>query len=156
MNMISSIDASRDYGFRSIAPANRQAVVLIACDSPETTAQLQQICAFFDLGTELAESDEDMLAILREHRPMAVIADIDGRTQDGFHAMRVVASYDHDLPVMVMTHGDAVLMGAADAIQELFNLTMVTRTTAKPLAGQLAEFLFAAGRRAGCMRLIRV
>ncbi len=156
MNMISSVGAFRDYGFRSSAPASRQALVLITSDSAETTAQLEQVCAFFDLAVEVATSDEDMRAMLSEHRPMAVVCDIDGTAQDGFHAMRVVAKYDRDLPIMVLTHGDPVLMGAADAIQELCNLTMVSRTTAKPLAGQLAEFLFSAGRRAGCMRLVPI
>ena len=156
MNMISSVEAVRSYSFQNISPANRQAVVLIVSDSAETAIQLESVCAFFDLAVEVVASDENMLAMLREQRPMAVVSEIVGGAQDGFHAMRVVASYDPDLPIMVLTNGDPILMGAADAMQELCNLTMVSRTTAKPLAGQLAEFLFLAGRRAGCMRLVRV
>lgn len=154
--MMSPVEVSQEFGFRSIAPAGRQALVVIASDSPETVAQLEQVCAFFDLAVEVAASDENLPDMLREHRPMAVIADVDCHAQDGFHAMRMVAAYDQDLPIMVLTHGDPVLMGAADAMQDLWNLTMVSRTSLKPLAGQLAEFLFTAGRRAGCMRLVRV
>jgi hypothetical protein len=156
MNMISSVPAASDYDFRSIAPANRQALVVIASDSAATIDQLTQACGFFDLAIEVVASDVDLLRMLGHHRPMAVIADVDGVTRDGFHAMRVVAAYDRDLPTMVLTHGDPVLMGAADAMQELWHLTMVTRTTDDPVASQLAEFLFLAGRRAGCMRLVHV
>jgi hypothetical protein len=156
MNMIPPEPAVLDCVFQSIAPANRQAIVVIASDSSATIRQLTRVCDFFDLGIEVVPSDGDLLGVLRHHRPMAVIADVDGVAQDGFHAMRVVASHDHDLPVMVLTHGDPVLMGAADAMQELWNLAMVTRTTDRPLASQLAEFLFAAGRSAGCMRLVRI
>lgn len=156
MNMISPIDATRDIEFLGTAPANRQALVMIVSDAPETVAQLEQVCGFFDLGVEIVASDENLMQMLRLNRPMAVITDVDGVAQDGFHAMRVVAAYDRDLPIMVLTHGEPVLMGAADAMQELCDLTMVSRTSAKPLAGQLAEFLFVAGRRAGCMRLVQI
>jgi hypothetical protein len=156
MNMITSLEASLNLSFSGAAPANRQALVVIASDSAAVVQQLEQVCVFFDLGVQIVDSEEELLSMLREHRPMAVIADVDGVSRDGFHAMRVVGDYDHDLPIMVLTHGDPVLMGAADAMQELWNLTMVSRTSAKPLAGQLAEFLFAAGRRAGCMRLVQV
>ncbi len=54
MNMITSVEAIRDYGFRSIAAANRQALVLIASDSAETVAQLERVCAFFDLAVKIA------------------------------------------------------------------------------------------------------
>jgi CheY-like chemotaxis protein len=156
MNMITSIEASPNYSFSGVAPANRQALVLIVSDSAAVVEQLERVCAFFDLGVEIVASEEELLPMLRDHRPMAVIADVDCETRDGFDAMRVVAGYDHDLPIMVLTHGDPVLMGAADAMQELWHLTMVNRTSTKPLAGQLAEFLFASGRRAGCMRLVQV
>jgi len=156
MNMITSIEASLNYSFSGVGPANRQALVLIVSDSAPVVEQLERVCAFFDLGVEVVASEEELLPMLCEHHPMAVIADVDCDTRDGFDSMRVVAGYDHDLPVMVLTHGDPVLMGAADAMQELWNLTMVSRTSAKPLAGQLAEFLYAAGRRAGCMRLVQI
>ena len=67
--------------------------------------------------------------VLRGHRPMAVICDVDGEEQDGFHAMKLIADYSRDLPIMLLTDGDAVLMGAADAVQDLWGLTSVTRTS---------------------------
>jgi hypothetical protein len=41
-------------------------------------------------------------------------------------------------------------------VQELWGLTSVTTTSEFPMAGQIVAFLFNAGRRAGCMRLIPV
>ena len=87
---------------------------------------------------------------------MAVITDVDGDDQDGFHVMKTVGRYNRELPVMLLTDGDPVLLGAADAIQDLWGLTSVTRTSGFPVAGQLVAFLFSAGRRAGCMRLVPV
>src|SRR5277367_4439813 len=99
MNMITSIEASLNYSFSGVAPANRQALVLIVSDSAAAVEQLERVCAFFDLGVEVVASEEELLTMLRDHRPMAVIADVDGVSRDGFDAMRVVAGYDHDLPI---------------------------------------------------------
>jgi DNA-binding NtrC family response regulator len=156
MNMITSLAVSHDYGFQSIGAAYRQALVVIASDSPDTIQQLEMVCEFFDLAVETVSAGTDLLRVLRDNRPMAVITDIDGHEQDGFHAMKVVGTFDRDLPVMILTGGDPVMMGAVDAVQESWNLTMVSRTTQANLAGQLAEFLYTAGRRAGCMRLVQV
>jgi hypothetical protein len=154
--MISLVEAPAEYGFQSARAANRQALVVIACDAPETAEQVRAVCEFFDLAVEVVPEGGDLMELLREHRPMAIVGDIYGERQDGYHTMKMVANYDRDLPVMLLTGGDPVLMGAADAVQELWNLTMVSRSTSLPLAGQLADFLFTAGRRAGCMRLMPV
>jgi hypothetical protein len=156
MNMISLLDSSGDYSFHSTRPAHRQALVVIACDAAETVEQLEAVCEFFDLAVEVVPAQADLMNVLREQRPMAVISDVDGQHQDGFHVLKIVAHYDHGLPVLLLTGGDPVMMGAADAVQEMWNLTMVSRSTSAPLAGQLADFLCAAGRSAGCMRLVQL
>jgi hypothetical protein len=156
MNMIRSADRSGDTGFRSNGAVFRHPLVIIACDAPETIHQLKSVCGFFEVAAEVLPDREDLMHALRERRPMAIISDIDGKCQDGFHTMKIVANYDRDLPVMLLTGGDPISMGAADAVQETWGLTMVSRSTNSPLAGQLADFLFTAGRRAGCMRLVQV
>jgi hypothetical protein len=105
---------------------------------------------------EVISTDMDLICVLPELRPMAVITDMDCADQDGFHTMKQVACYNRDLPILLLTDGDAVLMGAADAVQELCGLTAVTSTSGFPVASQLVGFLFNAGRRAGCMRLVPV
>jgi hypothetical protein len=157
MNMIrSAAERPGDTGFQSSAAVLRQPLVIVACDAPDTVDQLKTVCEFFEVAVEVLSDRGELMQLLRDHRPMAMIGDVDGKCQDGFHAMKIVASYDRDLPVMLLTGGDPVSMGAADAVQETWGLTMVSRSTSSPLAGQLADFLFTAGRRAGCMRLVQV
>lgn len=156
MNMIGWADPSGNFAFQTNRAIARQALVVIVCDIPETVEQLRAVCSFFDVASKVLPDGEDLMQWLLEHRPMAMIGHMDGRRQDGFHALKIVATYDRDLPVLLLTAGDPVLMGAADAIQEMWNLTTITRSTAAPLAGQLADFLSTAGRRAGCMRLVQV
>jgi hypothetical protein len=156
MNMMTSIHVSRDYGLQGTRPASRQALVVVVSDSPRTVQQLEAVCGFFDLAVEVVQGDIDLMPVLMENRPMAVIADAEGEQQDGFHTMKVIAMYDRDLPIMLLTGGDPVLMGAADAVEDLWKLTDVSQSTGAHLAGQLADFLFAAGRRAGCLRLVPI
>jgi CheY-like chemotaxis protein len=125
-------------------------------DDPATIENLAPVCEFLELKTTVVSAGIDLIQVLRESRPLAVITDVDGEDQDGFHAMKLIARYSRDLPIMMLTGGDAALMGAADAVQDLWGLTSVTRTSGFPLAGQLVAFLFGAGRRAGCMRLVPV
>ena len=156
MNMISPEGLARDYTFPGSSTAARQGIVAIVSDDPTTIEKLSPVLAFLDLRMEIVSAGTDLLYILRELRPMAVISDIEGEEQDGFHTMKMIARYSRDLPVLLLTGGDAVLMGAADAVEDLWGLTAVTRTSEFAIAGQLVAFLFNAGRQAGCMRLVPI
>jgi CheY-like chemotaxis protein len=156
MNMIAPRGLSPDHNFPGTLVAPAQGVVAIVSDDPATIKNLTPVCEFLDLRVEVVSSGTDLTQTLREHRPMAVISDVEGEDQDGFHTMKTVAHYSRDLPIMLLTGGDSVLMGAVDAIQDRSGLTSVTTTSDFPLAGQLVAFLFNAGRRSGCMRLIPV
>ncbi len=156
MNMIAGHLLSSDHAFLGTMTVAKQGVVAIVSDNPATIDQLAPVCEFLDLKIEIVAAGTDLEQVLQEHRPMAVVSDVEGDHQDGFHTMKLVARYSHDLPVLLLTAGDSVLMGAADAVQSLWGLTSVTSTSAFPMAGQLVQFLFNAGRRAGCMRLIPV
>ena len=156
MNMIASRNLFQDHDFSGTTTAAQQGIVVVVSDDPATVGNLAPVCEFLELKMEVVSAGKDMTRILRELRPMAVISDVDGEDQDGFHAMKLIARYNRDLPIMLLTDGDAVLMGAADAVQDLWGLTCVTRTSGFPVAGQLVAFLFGAGRRSGCMRLVPV
>jgi len=164
MNMIASQVLSFDRAFRvSLAAAGpgtssapRQGVVAVVSDDPATIEHLSPVCEFLDLKIEVVSSGTDLDHVLRESHPMAIVTDVEGQGQDGFHTMKQVAGYSRDLPILLLTEGDAVMMGAADAVQNVWGLTAVTSTSAFPMAGQLVAFLFNAGRRAGCMRLLPV
>lgn len=156
MNMIAPDALLQDYDFAGSLAAAKQGVVAIVSDDPCTIASLAPVLDFLDLKMEIVSAEDDLAQVLRDHRPMAVIGDVDGKEQDGFHTMKMVARHSRDLPMLLLTGGDPVLMGAVDAVQDLCGLTSVSRTSQFPLAGQLVAFLFSAGRRAGCMRLVPV
>lgn len=156
MNMLAPGSFSQDPGVLDMMTSARQGVVVVVSDDAETIASLAPVCEFLELGMEIVSAGTDLSRALREHRPMAVISSVDGLEQDGFHTMKIIARYNRELPIMLLTDGDAVLMGAADAVQDLWGLTSVTRTSGFPVAGQLMAFLFDAGRRAGCLRLVPI
>lgn len=156
MEMIASRTVIRDHDFPGTVTAAQPGVVVIVSDDPGTIGNLAPVCKFLELRMEVVSGGRDLVQVLREQRPMAVICDVEGKDQDGFHAMKLIARYSCDLPIMLLTDGDAVLMGAADAVQDLWGLTSVTRTSGFPMAGQLVGFLFGAGRRTGCLRLVPV
>lgn len=156
MNMMKSAAALRDQGYLNVMASTDPGVVVLVSDDPAIAEKLQPVCDFLDLRTEFVSSGQDLLTLLRAQHPIAVISDIDGEEQDGFHTMKIVADYHRDLPVFMLTNGDPVLMGAADAVQEVCGLTSVAQSSGAPLAAELVPFLFGAGRRAGCMRLVPI
>jgi Response regulator receiver domain len=156
MNMIAPRNLAQDHDFLGSLTASQQGVVVIVSDVPGTIENLTAVCEFLEFKIEVVSAGSDLSQLLLEHRPMAVISDVEGGEQDGLHTMKIIARYSRDLPIMLLTDGDPVLMGAADAVQDLWGLTSVTRTSGFPVAGQLVAFLFGAGRRAGCMRLLPV
>lgn len=156
MNMIASRNVVQDQAFPGTMVAPAQGVVALVSDDAGTLARIQPVCEFLDLKIEVVSADIDLTSVLIEMRPMCVIVDLEGETQDGFHAMKLVGRYNRDLPFLLLTDGDPIMMGAADAVQELCGLTAVSSTSDFPLAGQLVSFLFNAGRQAGCLRLLPV
>jgi hypothetical protein len=156
MNMLAAVSLPQDNDFLGSMTAARQGVVVLVSDDPTTIESLIPVCDFLELRTEIISTGTDLARVLREQNPMAVITGVEGAEQDGFHTMKLVARHSRDLPIMVLTDGDPVLMGATDAVQDLWGLTSVTRTSGFPVAGQLVGFLFSAGRQAGCMRLVPI
>jgi DNA-binding NtrC family response regulator len=129
---------------------------MIVGDDLSWSPALDVICDFFDLAVEHVHSDLDVAYLLAEYRPMAVIAEVDGNGQDGFHVMKTVSAYDPELPMMLLTGGDPVLAGAAEAVREITGLVNMTAERALPSIGELVDFLFRAGRAAGITRMMPV
>jgi CheY-like chemotaxis protein len=154
--MLKSTAALRDQGYLSAMASTDQGVVVLVSDDPAVAEKLQPVCEFLELRAACVSSGQDLLTMLRAQHPIAVISDIEGEEQDGFHAMKIIADYHRDLPVFMLTDGDPILMGAADALQEVCGLTSVVQSSGAPLASELVPFLFGAGRRAGCMRLVPI
>lgn len=145
--------ANDDAPAPGIAP---QGLVMIVGDDLSWGQNLDLICDFFGLAVEHVSSDLDISILLREFRPMAVIAEVDGHGQDGFNVMMEVAKHDADLPMMLLTGPDAALAGAADAVQELTGMSTVTVVPELPHLAGIVDFLFRAGRAAGIGRMMPV
>ena len=156
MNMLASRNISSGVDFLGSMTSARQGVVVVVSDDQATIENIAPVCEFLELRMEIVSNGTDLTRVLQQHDPIAVISGVEGVDQDGFHTMKVIARYCRDLPIMLLTDGDPMMMGAADAVQDLWGLTSVTRTSGFPVAGQLVGFLFSAGRRAGCMRLVPV
>jgi CheY-like chemotaxis protein len=151
--LVESSQAATPFG-RRIIPAPH--AVLVVRDDDKNNELLDTICEFLDIGVEHASSADDLATLLRGLRPMAVIADLDSEAQDGFHVMKVVASYDRTLPIMLLTSNDPSLLGAVDAVQAVWGLTRVATVNGTAGIGTLVDFMCRAARDAGRDRLIRV
>ncbi len=138
----------------SMATTHCKPVLAVVSDSPEVASVLDNICDFLGFGIELLSTDTDLGPLLTRCRPMAVVAELDGAGQDGCHVMMQVADHDPALPVLILTGEEPGMAGAVDAIEELWHLTCVTQSRHLPAIGDLVEFLFQAGRRGNCVRMM--
>jgi DNA-binding NtrC family response regulator len=134
----------------------RHPLLLVVEDGDAIAAALQPICDFLDIAVERFPSEHDLAGALRDYHPMAVVAHLDCQGQDGCHVMMTVAKYDRSLPILLLTGDDPALAGAADAVEELWELEMVIKSARLPSIGAIVDFIFRAGRKGRCTRLLPV
>lgn len=132
----------------------RTPTVLIVEDSHDLSHAFDPICSYLGIQVETLPVGQSLVEALLAHHPMAVIAEFEGSQQDGCHVLRVVADYDPTLPCLLLTGGDPRLAGAADAVEELWGLTQVHKLPGLSSLADIVEFLFHAGRKGECMRLL--
>jgi CheY-like chemotaxis protein len=132
-----------------------QQAVLIVRDPGRNGDYLESVCEYLDIDVQHANTHDDIRAMLTKLRPMAVIADLDGESQDGFHVMKMAADYDQSVPILLLTSYDPALLGAIDAVQELWGLTRVATVAATAGIGALVDFICHAARDAGRPRMLR-
>lgn len=129
--------------------------VLLVRDPDRDSECLQSVCEFLDIEVQHATTEADLRSVMHALRPMAVIADLDGEVQDGFHVMKVAADYDRSVPILLLTSYDPALLGAVDAVQEVWGLTRVATAASTAGIGALVDFICHAAREAGRPRLAR-
>jgi hypothetical protein len=134
----------------------RMSSVLIIDDGELLFDAFRDICDCLDVSVQRMPSRDDLTAALRIRRPMAVVAEMDAAGQDGCHVLMAIAQHDRELPVLLLTGDDPTLIGAVDAVEEIWQLASVTKLPSLPGIGAIVDFLFQAGRKAGCMRLMSV
>jgi DNA-binding NtrC family response regulator len=129
--------------------------IVVISDDRALSRSLEAVCDFLDLPIEHIPSDADVSVVLSREHPMAIIVDIDGIGQDGFNVMMTVSYYNRDLPLMLLAGGHPALIGAADAIQELWGLTDVVTAGPDLGVGELVDFCLKARQKAGSTRLLQ-
>jgi CheY-like chemotaxis protein len=130
--------------------------VLIVRDDDKNSDFLDSICEFLDVAVEHASSRDDLTPLLQGLRPIAVITDLDSDVQDGFHVMKITANYKRTLPIMLLTGNDPALLGAVEAVQEVWDLKRVATITGTEGIGTMVDFICHAARDAGMPQLMRV
>jgi DNA-binding NtrC family response regulator len=130
--------------------------VLIIDDGEFLFEAFRNICECLGVSVQRMPSRDDLGAALRTRRPMAVVAEVDAAGQDGCHVLMAIAQHDSELPVLLLTGEDPAMIGAVDAVEEIWQLASVTKWQRLLGIGAVIDFLFQAGRKAGCMRLMSV
>ena len=76
MNMIVSPPLTPDRS--GTTTAAQQGLVAIVSDDPATIERLAPVCEFLDLKIEVGSVGTELERVLREHRPMAVVTEVEG------------------------------------------------------------------------------
>jgi len=105
------------------------------------------LCVSLQIDVVVARTAAEFSRLLVARNPIAVVAAVDTRDQDGYHVLMEVSERERTLPVMLITGSDPAMMGAAEAVIELWRLDSVQICAHLPSVGQLAEFLCDSVRR---------
>lgn len=134
----------------------RKPLVLIIEDAPILSEAFHNVCDFLDVTIETMPSSGNVSAALQRYCPMAVVAEMEARGQDGCNVLMTVSAYDRGLPVLLITGEAPALLGAIDAVEEIWRLSSVSKWPCLQGVAGIVDFLFCAGRKGGCMRLMSV
>ena len=149
--------AGQSSGFMSETPIpDRTPLVLVIEDGYKVSSALQVLCDFLEIAVERVSSYENLAPLLDDHRPIAVVARLEGKGQDGCHVMMMVAKYDRAIPVLLLTGDDTALDGAAEAVQQICGLETLVTCRGMPSVTMAVDFLFQAGRVARCASFMPV
>jgi ActR/RegA family two-component response regulator len=151
----SVIDRPWDLAIPDVRSHSSQPAVLLVRDPEKNNDYLESVCEFLEICVHHATTGDDLRTILSTLRPMAIIADLDGEIQDGFHVMKMAADHDRSMPILLLTGYDPALLGAIDAVQEVWGLTRVATAADTAGVGALVDFICHAARDAGKPRMLR-
>jgi hypothetical protein len=138
------------------AEDSREALVVVVEDGTGLSDPFRTICECLGIAVERLPSRDELGPMLRNRRPMAVVAEMDASGQDGCNVLMAVAAHDRSLPVLLIMGPDPALLGAVDAVEELWELSSVEKWQELTGVGAMVDFLFRAGRKGSCIRLMSV
>lgn len=141
------------YG-QSFGFSTREPVILTVEGQPNWCSAIKDICDFLDVRVIQIGDLSELRSALRDERPMAVLSEMESEKVDGCDVLKFIGAHDPELPVMLLTEGDPALLGAAEAVQEVWELSGVSFEESIPSPGEMVEFLFRAGQRGRCLGLM--
>ena len=154
MDKLRDVSAAAPDSETGLGHSGSEPLVLVIEDDEEFSTAFRNVCECLEVAVERMPTQDDLGEVLTRRRPMAVVAAMDAAGQDGCHVLMTVAAFDRDLPVLLITGDDPALLGAVDAVTELWQLSSVTRWPRMLGIGAVVDFLFRAGRKGNRMRLI--
>jgi hypothetical protein len=134
----------------------REPLLVVIEDGALLSDSFRSIGECLNVAVARMPSRDDLGAVLRSRRPMAVVAAMDAEGQDGCHVLMTIAAFDCSLPVLLITGENPALLGAVDAVEEIWELTSVAKWPRMLGVGAVVDFLFRACRKGDCMRLMSV
>jgi CheY-like chemotaxis protein len=152
---LSSHVTAHDSG-AATTQASREALVLVVEDGTRLSEAFRLICECLGVAVERIPSSDDLTVTLQKLRPMVVVAEMDAPGQDGCNVLMTIAAHDRALPVLLIMGPDPALLGAVDAVEEIWGLSSVEKWSDLPGVGGIVDLLFRAGRKGRCMGLMSV
>ncbi len=126
----------------------RRVLLLTGRDSPQDAFRLMcqslDVTAL-DIAMLTVASHHDLPFRLHHARPLAVISTLSTESSTLPNALRCIAAYDQDMPILLITEDDATALGTIDAARQLWGLTRLRRLTHTPAPHDLLDFLCLAG-----------
>jgi len=132
----------------------QRVIVLVGRDG--VSPMLREMCAALLVELVAISSHHDLPFRLHHHRPMAVISEIDPLGIPSCAALRCIAAYNPNMPILLVAGDDPAVLGTIDAAEQLWSLSNLQRLAAAPAAGDLIGFLFQAGRHSRLGRLLPI
>jgi len=134
----------------------KKPLVVVIEDGAHLSDAFRSVCDCLAVAVERMPSRDDLGDMLRDLHPMAVVAEMDAAGQDGCNVLMTIAAHNRDLPVLLVVGAEPALLGAVDAVEELWELSAVVKWPELLGVGAMVDFLFRAGRKGNCMGLMPV
>lgn len=126
--------------------SHRANLLVVIEDTPALSPMLRPICEYLGLILRPALSSAELIDLLEDYRPLAIISPFETEFMDGGHILKTIATQDPTLPVMLLTQQNPAFLGAVEAMVDVLGLPHVRIPAQDPTMGDLVDFLAHAAR----------
>jgi hypothetical protein len=144
-------------GVDPLAGAPELATILLLAGEGALADQLVRLCSALGLRLLFVHGVASLAEALHGSQPIGFACGMAGTgATAACHATKIVARYDMNLPVLMVTDDDPETLGCLDAIATLAGVTDLTRLSEPPRIDDVLAFVARAGRRSGRLALMPV